>query len=466
MKANPDERFFGSNFPKFTMNKGKILIVDDDPAIRDACFQVLTRQGYEVELAAFPEEALELFSRFEFDAVLLDLKMPGMGGLELLKHIKEIDPHTEVVIITAYGTVTNAVEAMKSGASDFLQKPFGPEELKLAVEKALGRRKLTLENIYLKRTLAEKEGGINIIGESPVIRQVLEMARMVAPTDSTVLITGESGTGKGLLARKIHELSPRANGPFVAVDCGTLVPTLFESELFGHVKGAFTGASTHKIGKFELANGGTLFFDEIGNISVDIQAKLLKAVEEKEISPVGSHRVTKVDVRIIAATNKNLEEEIKKGTFRNDLFYRLNVVSIHIPPLRERKEDIPLLARYFLQNFARKHHKKILGFEKEVLDRLKSYPWPGNVRELENTIERLVIFTKGEVITLADLRLVGFKTEEEEELWADDLPLEEIEKRYILRVLKKCAGNKSKAAKILGIDRKTLREKLRRWHLE
>ncbi|NPA48926.1 MAG: sigma-54-dependent Fis family transcriptional regulator [Thermodesulfobacteria bacterium] len=444
------------------MNKEKILIIDDDPAIRDACFQVLTRRGYEVDLAARPEEALDLLGQFEFDVILLDLKMPGMNGLDLLRNIKEMDPHAEVVIITAYGTVSNAVQAMKNGASDFLQKPFGPEELKLAVEKALERRRLTLENIYLRRALAEKEGQVVIIGQSPAIRQVLEMAKMVAPTDSTVLITGESGTGKGLLARKIHELSPRAKGPFVAVDCGTLVPTLFESELFGHVKGAFTGATTHKIGKFELANGGTLFFDEIGNISIDIQAKLLKAVEDKEISPVGSHRVTKVDVRIIAATNKNLEEEIRKGTFRDDLFYRLNVVSIHIPPLRERAEDIPLLARYFLQNFAHKYRKKIYDFDREVLEKLTAYSWPGNVRELENTIERLVIFAKGDRITLDDLRLAGFKTEEAE-LLEDDLPLEEIEKRYILRILRRCEGNKSKAAKILGIDRKTLREKLRRW---
>ncbi len=444
------------------MNKEKILIVDDDPAIRDACFQVLTRRGYEVDLAARAEEALDLLAHFEFDVILLDLKMPGINGLELLKNIKEIDPHAEVVIITAYGTVSNAVQAMKDGASDFLQKPFGPEELKLAVEKALERRRLTLENIYLRRALAEKEGRVVIIGQSPAIQKVLEMAQMVAPTDSTVLITGESGTGKGLLARKIHELSPRAQGPFVAVDCGTLVPTLFESELFGHVKGAFTGATAHKIGKFELANGGTIFFDEIGNISIDIQAKLLKAVEEKEISPVGSHRVTKVNVRIIAATNKNLEEEIKKGTFRDDLFYRLNVVSIHIPPLRERMEDIPLLAHYFLKNFAHKYRKKVQDFEKEVLEKLKAYSWPGNVRELENTIERLVIFARGDRITLDDLHLAGFKTQESNFL-EENLPLEEVEKRYILQVLKRCGGNKSRAAKILGIDRKTLREKLRRW---
>ena len=447
------------------MNKERILIIDDDAAIRDACFQVLTRSGYEAELASTPEEALELISKFEFDVILLDLKMPGMNGLDLLKHIKEDDPHAEVVIITAYGTVQNAVEAMKGGASDFLQKPFNPEELRLAVKKALERRRLTMENLYLRRALAEREGQVVIVGKSPAIKRVLEMAEMVAPTDSTVLITGESGTGKGLLARKIHELSPRRQGPFVKVDCGTLVPTLFESELFGHVKGAFTGATTHKVGKFELANGGTIFFDEISNISVEIQAKLLRAVEEKEISPVGSHRVTRVDVRIIAATNKNLEEEIRKGTFRNDLFYRLNVVSIYIPPLRERIEDIPLLARYFLQEFSRKHRKTVRDFAPEALKALSSYPWPGNVRELENTIERLVIFAKDELIHLEDLHWAGFKKAEPSFL-EDDLPLEEVERRYILHVLKRYQGNKSKAAKVLKIDRKTLREKLKRWGLE
>ncbi|AEH45000.1 two component, sigma54 specific, transcriptional regulator, Fis family [Thermodesulfatator indicus DSM 15286] len=446
------------------MSKPRILIIDDDPGIRDACFHVLTRCGYEVDMAARPGEALGLLSQYEFDAVLLDLRMPDINGLDLLKQIKEIDPLTEVIIITAYGTVESAVKAMKNGACDFLEKPFNPDELKLAVEKALTRRRLALENLYLKRTLQEKEGKIAIIGESSSIKKIIQLARVVAQTDSTILITGESGTGKGLLARKIHELSPRAQGPFVAVDCGTLVPTLFESELFGHVKGAFTGATSHKVGKFELANGGTIFFDEIGNISIDIQAKLLKAVEDKEISPVGSHKVVKVDVRIVAATNKNLEEEVKKGTFRKDLFYRLNVVSFNLPPLRERIEDIPLLARYFLQKFGRKYHKNILDFEEEVLKRFSKHPWPGNVRELENTIERLVIFATNSHITLADLKLIGFEIQEDEVL-AEDLPLEEVEKRYILRILKKYGGNKSKTAKVLGIDRKTLRQKLVRWGL-
>ncbi|WP_022852855.1 sigma-54-dependent transcriptional regulator [Thermodesulfatator atlanticus] len=446
------------------MIKGKILIIDDDPGIRDACFHVLTRSGYEVEMAAEAYEGLQILEQYDFDIVLLDLKMPGVNGLEILEKIKETDPLTEVIIITAYGSIETVVEAMRKGASDFLQKPFNPDELKISVEKAFRRRKLALENIYLKNTLAEKEGKNIIVGISQTIKQIINMARLVAQTDSTVLITGESGTGKGLLARKIHEMSPRASGPFVAVDCGTLVPTLFESELFGHVKGAFTGATEHKIGKFELANGGTIFFDEIGNISIEIQAKLLKAVEDKEISPVGGHRVSKVDVRIVAATNKDLEEEIKKGGFRQDLFYRLNVVSIHIPPLRERREDIPVLARYFLKKFAKKYRKKILDFEEEVLKTLSQYAWPGNVRELENTIERLVIFANDALITLSDLHLAGFKPKKES-FFPDDLPLEEIEKRYILHIFQKYGGNKTKTAQILRIDRKTLREKLRRWGL-
>lgn len=443
--------------------KARILIVDDDPGIRDACFQVLSREGYEIELAGTAEEARKLISDFEFDVILLDLKLPGVEGLELLKEIREEDPQAQVIVITAYGTVQVAVSAMKLGATDFLQKPFSPQELRLAVEKALEKRRLTLENLYLKRTLAEKEGTIEFIGQSPAIKRVLERAALAAQTDSTVLLTGESGTGKGLLARKIHEMSPRREGPFVAVDCGTLVPTLFESELFGHVKGAFTGATSHKIGKFELANNGTIFFDEIGNISPDIQVKLLKAVEEKEISPVGSHRLIRVDVRILAATNKNLKEEVRKGNFREDLFFRLNVISIQLPPLRERREDIPLLAEYFLKRYAKKHGKPVEAMSPEVIEAFQSYSWPGNVRELENTIERLVVFARKDIITPEDLYFAGFESEKLEFKLEENLPLEEVEKRYILKVLRSCGGNKTLAAKRLGIDRKTLREKLKRW---
>ncbi|WP_297055731.1 sigma-54 dependent transcriptional regulator [Thermosulfurimonas sp.] len=445
--------------------KGRVLLIDDDPGIRDAGFQVLSREGYEVELAGTAEEARRLISDYEFDVIVLDLKLPGAEGLELLREIKEEDPQAQVVVITAYGTVQVAVSAMKLGAADFLQKPFSPQELRLAVAKALEKRRLTLENIYLRQTLREKEGALEFIGRSAAIRRVLEQAAMAAETDSTVLLTGESGTGKGLLARKIHEWSPRKEGPFVFVDCGTLVPTLFESELFGHVKGAFTGATAHKIGKFELANGGTIFFDEIGNISPDIQAKLLRAVEEKEISPVGSHRVIRVDVRIIAATNKDLREEVRAGRFREDLFFRLNVISIHLPPLRERKEDIPLLAEYFLKRYAEKHRKPVRSLAPEVLEAFKTYSWPGNVRELENTIERLVVFSRKPVIGPEDLYFAGFETDSADFSLEEDLPLEEIEKRYILRVLKACGGNKSLAAQKLRIDRKTLRGKLKRWGL-
>ncbi|QJA06656.1 sigma-54-dependent Fis family transcriptional regulator [Thermosulfurimonas marina] len=443
--------------------KGRVLIIDDDAGIRDAAFQVLSREGYEVEMAGTAEEARRLVEEYEFDVILLDLKLPGVEGLELLQEIREEDPQAQVVVITAYGTVQVAVSAMKLGAADFLQKPFNPQELRLAVSRALEKKRLTLENIYLKRALAEKEGQVEFIGQSPAIRRVLEQAEMAAQTDSTVLLTGESGTGKGLLARLIHRMSPRAEGPFVAVDCGTLVPTLFESELFGHVRGAFTGATQHKIGKFELANGGTIFFDEIGNISLDIQAKLLKAVEEKEISPVGSHRLVRVDVRIIAATNKDLREEVRAGRFREDLYFRLHVISIQLPPLRERREDIPLLAEHFLKRYARKHCKPVEALSPEVLEAFLRYPWPGNVRELENTIERLVVFARKPVIGPEDLYFAGFEDQAPDLTLEEDLPLEEVEKRHVLRVLRACGGNKTLAAQKLGIDRKTLREKLKRW---
>ncbi|WP_456431222.1 sigma-54-dependent transcriptional regulator [Thermosulfuriphilus sp.] len=443
---------------------GKILIIDDDPAIRDGCFQVLTRSGYEAEMAASGAEALELLDRWEFDVILLDLKMPDVNGLDLLRQIRDQDSQVHVIVITAFGTVENAVQAMKLGAFDFLPKPFEPEELRLLVRRAMEAKRLAMENLYLRQELEAKAGETQLVGRSRAIKEILEKVSMLAPTDSTVLITGESGTGKGLLARKIHEMSPRRDHPFVTVDCSTLVPTLFESELFGHVKGAFTGATTHKVGKFELANGGTLFFDEIGNISLDIQAKLLRAVEEKEISRVGSHRVTKVDVRIIAATNQDLQEAVKKGAFREDLFYRLNVVALELPPLRERREDIPLLVDFFLKRFTERHRKEVRGLSSEALEALMGHDWPGNVRELENTIERLVIFARRPTISLEDLYLAGFKSSEDSlPDTDDDLSLAAAEKRHVLMVLKRCQGNKTVAAQLLKIDRKTLREKLKRW---
>ncbi len=446
----------------------RILIVDDDSSIRDGCDQVLSRRGYDVSQASSGEEALALFDHYGFDLVMLDLKMPDVNGLDLLKIIREKDSLVPVVMITAYGTIENAVEAMRLGANDFLSKPFEPDELLMVVQRTLKARQLALENIYLKEELRRKEGEVEIIGRSSAINRVLEQASRVAPTDSTVLITGESGTGKGLLARRIHELSGRRDHSFVSVDCSTLVPSLFESELFGHSKGAFTGAGEAKIGKFELANNGTLFLDEIANINLELQAKLLKVVEEKEFSRVGSNRVTKVDVRIIAATNQDMRQAVREGRFREDLFFRLNVVALQTPPLRERREDIPLLAGYFLTRFAGKYDRPSLVLGGRALELMNDYQWPGNVRELENMMERVVIFAAGDTIEEDDLTMAGLQVEREEKPsrpGTDLGSLEEVERAHVMKVLEMTKGNRTEAASILGIDRKTLWQKIKRWGL-
>ncbi len=460
------------------MTPGRILIVDDDAAIRDGSSQALVRQGHEVLQAASGREALSFLDRSEFDLVFLDLKLPDINGLDLLRTIRERDPLVQIVMITAYGTIQNAVEAMRLGANDFLSKPFAPDELRLVTDRVLRARRLTRENLFLREELRRKEGETIIVHGSRAMATLLEQADRVAPTDSTILITGESGTGKGLLARRIHERSTRRENPFVAVDCSTLVPTLFESELFGHVKGAFTGATANKMGKFELASGGTLFLDEIGNVSLDLQAKLLKVVEEKVICRVGSTRQTKVDTRIIAATNQDLRQAAREGRFREDLYFRLNVVSLHIPPLRERREDIPFLVRHFLGRFSAKHERPGLVPSAGLLSRLDAYSWPGNVRELENTMERLVIFSSGSTITEKDLELAGIpsgapaeaketrKAPPESMLTFELIPLEDVERDYVARVIREVGGNRTEAAAILGIDRKTLRLKLRRWGME
>jgi len=455
--------------------KAKILIVDDESSIRDSLFQYFTKEGYEVDLAPDGKTARELFSKYEYDVAFLDLKLPDVNGLELLKEIMENILDTQIIVISAYGNIETAVAAIKAGAFDFLEKPFSLYEAKLTLEKALERKRLTLENIYLKMSLSEKDEKIPFIGKSKAIKEILEKAKIIGQTDSTVLITGESGTGKGLLAKKIHEFDKIYTGPMVCVDCSCIVPTLFESELFGHVKGAFTGANNSKIGKIELAQGGMLFLDEIGNIPLDLQAKLLKVVEEKEFSPVGSLKVIKARVRIVAATNKNLKEEVKKGTFREDLYYRLNVVHLHLPPLRERKEDLPLLADYFLKYFCEKHKRPLKKLKPEVMQLFYEYHWPGNVRELKHLLERLVIFSRNEEITEKDLLFAGFELNREEsekkevileEVLPKDgeiLPLEEVERLYILKVLDQVRWNRTLAAKLLGIDRKTLRDKLKKW---
>jgi two-component system response regulator HydG len=442
-----------------------ILVIDDDKAMRDACYQILARQGYQVELAAGARQGLTLLERSSFDAILLDLVMPDLDGLEALKKIKALDPEVEVIIITGYGTIPSAVETIKAGAFHFLSKPFVPDDLRNLVNRALEKRRLDLENIYLRQELKSKEDKSVLVYESESMARIMDMISRVAPTDSTVLITGESGTGKGLVARKIHQLSQRSRRPFITVDCGTLVETLFESELFGHVKGSFTGADANKIGKFELAQNGTLFFDEISNIGLEVQAKLLRAVEERKISKVGSHRVITVDVRLLAATNKDLARAIKDGTFREDLFYRLNVVLIQMPPLRERQGDIPLLVQHFLEQYNARLRKNILGLAPEALDLLVRHNWPGNVRELENTMERLVVLSRGPYLTPADLSFAGtiFSPATTE---AGATSLKDLERDHIILTLQHCGGHKSETAQALGIDRKTLREKLKRYNIE
>ncbi len=463
--------------------KENILIIDDDSAIRDGCCQVLKKSGYDVLESATGKDGLEKIDKYEFDLVLVDLKLPDINGLDLIRSTRERDLSVPIVVITGYGTIQNAVEAMRLGANDFLPKPFEPDELRLVVQRNLKAHRLALENLYLREELKKKEGEKKIIGKSPQMEALFRQATTIASTDSTVLITGESGTGKGLLARYIHDHSNRKDFPFVAVDCSTLVPTLFESELFGHVKGAFTGAESNKIGKFEMASGGTLFLDEIGNVNLELQAKLLKAVEEKEISRVGSHRVTRVDVRIIAATNKDLRREVEKGTFREDLFFRLNVLALRTPPLRERQGDIAELVRYFLGVFGKKYNRPDLTVTPGLLAIFEEYHWPGNVRELENIVERLVIFSRGRVIDVEDLGLAGIRIGERIERRENApspsggysgsgqgqneiLSLSEMERRHILSVLEQTNGNRSEAARLLGIDRKTLRQKLKRWGIQ
>jgi two-component system response regulator HydG len=437
----------------------KVLVVDDDKAMRDACFQILSRLGFEIDLAADGRRALHLIGKASYHLVFLDLVMPDQNGIEILKQIKILDPAAQVIIITGHGTIATAVETIKLGAFDFLPKPFTPDDLRQMVKRAL-------EKPPESKQISPRTGpeGLQIIFASESMHRILEMVQRVARSDSTVLITGESGTGKGLVAQKIHDLSSRRQEPFVTVDCGTLVETLFESELFGHVKGAFTGANANKIGKFELAQGGTLFFDEISNISLEVQAKLLRAVQERKISRVGSHRVITVDVRIIAATNRDLAQAIRSGSFREDLFYRLNVVSIQIPPLRQRKTDIEPLITHFLAKYNRQLKKAVQGFTPEAMALMLDYNWPGNVRELENTVERLVVFSVGPYLELSDLAFSG--VEFCPPAGNEAISLKDMEKDHILRILQQCEGRRTDTARLLGIDRKTLREKLKRYQIE
>ncbi len=446
----------------------RILVIDDDPGICDAIRDVITAQGHDVHTAPDGAAGLVLIKERRFDLIIVDLVMRGMDGIAVLSSAKADDPDAVVIVITAHGTIEAAVQAMKLGAFDFLSKPFTPDELRMAVKRGLSVRRLTLHNLLLKEELKLSTGipsDVNpILGLSSSMVKVREQIQKVAPTNSTVLILGETGTGKELVARAIHQFSERQQEPMLTVDCGALVETLFESELFGHVKGSFTGATATKHGRFELANGGTLFLDEITNIGPKIQGKLLRAIQEREIIRVGSSNPIKVDVRIIAATNKDILQEVKQGNFREDLFYRLSVVPIHLPPLREREDDIAALADHFLERFRRKKKKDVKGISESAMSALMSYNWPGNVRELESVIERAVVLTENETIMPTDLMFFGGQQRPETAYPEQELvALETLEQLHIRRVLTATEGKKSKAAEILGIDRKTLRLKMAKY---
>ena len=446
-------------------DRARILIVDDEEAMRDACRQVLAPEGLALKEASSGVGVLEMIRHESFDLVILDLKMPGMDGMEILRRLQQESPDTATIVITGYPSVESAVEAMKLGAADFLPKPFTPDVLRLTVRRTLRGARMARENLLLRSQLEECRGGdYEMVGHSEAMNQLYDLVRRVAPTDSTVLITGESGTGKELVARAIRNHSPRQDKPFVTVDCGSLVGALFESELFGHVKGSFTGATCLKHGRLELANGGTIFFDEIANVSTDIQAKLLHVLQEREFTRVGATQVIPIDVRILAATNRNLLDEIQEGRFREDLFYRLCVVPIMLPPLRQRREDIPLLAENFLQKHNGRRHDKIRGFTQEAMEAMMKHDWPGNVRELENAVERAVVLAQSDMITPADLLYYGPFVKPEST--GDGLvPLSSVEKEHIVKVLRHHTGNRTAAARTLGIDRKTLWRKMQAYGL-
>lgn len=451
-----------------------ILIVDDEKNYLLVLKELLGEEGYEVTTAQSASEALGIFQETELDLVITDMKMPGMSGMALLSLLREKDPHLPVIMMTAYGTVEKAVEAMKKGAYDYIIKPFENEALKKTVAKALAMGQVIKENRLLSQELKEKFGPTDLIGNSFPMRQVRELIAKVAGTRATILISGESGTGKEMVARAIHFNSPRKDRPLITVNCSALTETLLESELFGHEKGSFTGAVAQRKGRFELADGGTLFLDEVGEMSPSVQVTLLRVLQNREFERVGGNKTIKVDVRVITATNKNLPEEISNGHFREDLYYRLNVVHIEVPPLRAKKEDIPLLIRYFLERFSREMNKKeVPTLAPEVMDALLAYDWPGNIRELENLLERAVILSSGPIIHLEDLPM-AIKKEPDLDLSVEKIippkaklneVLEIVEKKMIIRALDQADHIQSHAAELLGIEKNLLKYKMKKYAL-
>ncbi len=444
----------------------KILIVDDEPAIRDTCAEVAEQSGMKAVAVASAEEAFEVLENHAVDILLTDLMLRESSGLDLLKRVHDTNPLLPVIVLTQYGTIDSAVTATRLGAVDYVTKPFRIEELRTRLERAARAVELQQENQLLREQLRTRPGFGGLIGVSERMQRVYKIIQKVSLHEYPVLILGESGTGKELVARSVHFSGARKERPFAPVDCSSLVPTLIESELFGHVKGAFTGAQHGKQGLLEAAQGGTLFLDEIGDMPVDLQSKLLRALQEREVKPVGSTERRRIDVRIIAATNRDLDSAIKAGTFRQDLYFRLNVVQIKLPPLRERKSDIPLLVTSFLEKFSGTQDST-RTISEEAMRQLIAYDWPGNVRELENAIERAVALSSGPILHVADLPTnLQYPTTERAPDKHELLPLEELERRAILRTLLETAGDKLAAARILGIGKTTLYRKLKQYHLE
>jgi two-component system, NtrC family, response regulator HydG len=441
------------------MTQGKLLIVDDELSVRDSLAKWFTEEGYEVATAESANEALTRVAEQIFDVALVDIKMRGTDGIELQRRLHEIYPDMLVIIMTGYASVETAVAALKNGAYDYVNKPLDPDEIAHLVAKAVSHRHTQQENARLKETVAEIAHPSDIIGQSAPMKKVFDAIETVAPTDVTVLVTGESGTGKELVARAVHAGSPRRFHPLVVIHCGALTETLLESELFGHEKGAFTGAQYRKKGKFEIAEGGTVFLDEIGDISLKTQTDLLRVLQEREITRVGGNQTIKVDFRVVAATNKDLEHLIEEGKFRPDLFYRLNVFHIEIPPLRERREDVPLLVDYFVRRFSGEMNKKITRVSPAAMNVLQQYAWPGNVRELENAVERAMVVAQEPELREQDFALRAKNGTALGEVRS----LEDVEHAHILRVLEECSGNQTHAAEVLGIDRVTLHHKLKKY---
>ncbi len=457
------------------MQTRRILIVDDDTSLRTALFRALDRKGFQVITAASKQEALQLGqSERPADLVLCDLRLPDGDGIDFLTEFRKHSPQSLFIVLTGFGTIEAAVRATKCGAEHFITKPFELDEVTNLVEKTLAHKDLEQENVNLRSALHKKYRFDNIIGQSEGVARVLELIERVSQSDSTVLVTGESGTGKELVAKAIHYNSERANKPFVPINCGAIPGELLESELFGHVKGAFTGAVNNRVGRFDLANGGTLFFDEIGDMSPHLQVKLLRVLQEKKFEPVGSTKTHASDVRVIAATNVNLEQAVSDGRFREDLFYRLNVIPIHIPPLRERKSDIPLLFHYFMEIFNQGKKLKLMGLAPAALEYLLNYSWPGNIRELENLVERLAILKNGGIVDVADLpkKYRGVEAAAAEskslslEIPTDGLDfnsaVDSFENSLIVRALEKTGWNRNQAAALLKLNRTTLVEKIKK----